>query len=161
MVMHVSVRICTSRQALLSRGSIPLEQSPTFRLFRLHGLATIALAQPAKQRIGIDAGIMSIAPGELQGVTSDWLDILQHDQQWHVVWLEATFPCPFIYAGGTGALLSEMTDRIDPLVAITPLDGQHPFFDPFHVTGFKDCRSHASGIPFNWLWGRSMCAEIA
>jgi len=80
------------------------------------------LAELPEQLIGIDPGIVSVAPFELQRISPHGFDILQYDQQWYIIRFEPALPRPFIHTCGTRAMLSEEADRIDRTVAVTPFD---------------------------------------
>jgi hypothetical protein len=54
-------------------------------------LTDIALTETPKKGIGINPGVVAIAPGKLQRIPSDRLHILQHDQEGHIVRLQT--PC--------------------------------------------------------------------
>ena len=92
-----------------------------------------------------DAGVVSVAEGELQCVASDRFDVLHCDEDGNVVRRELECTGPFVRAGGAGTVLAQVADRIDALVPVGPLDPEHALLDPLHVFGFEDCRCH--GIP--------------
>jgi len=124
--------------------TIRLKESSRFRLSRLDRLTDIALAQPAQQCVGIDAGVVAVAPLELQRVPADRFNILEHDQQRNIIRLDPKLARPLIGAGRAGTPLPEIADRIDALVPISPLDPEHPLVDPLHILGFKNCCAHRS-----------------
>ena len=70
---------------------------------------------------------MSVTPRELECISSDRLDILEHDHDGHIIRFQAEFSGPFIRAGRAGAPLPQIPDRIDGLMAITPRDTQNAF----------------------------------
>jgi hypothetical protein len=90
-------------------------------------LTHIALAQPPQEGIGIEAGIMAIAPRELECISSNRFHVLQHDDNGHIVRLQAKFTRPLIRACCARTPLPEIPDRIDGLMAITPGDAQYAF----------------------------------
>src|SRR2546430_8806833 len=102
--------------------SMLLQEAPAFRLLRFHRLTDIALAHPAQEVEGIDAGVVAVAPCESQRVSADRFDILDHDEQRHLVSIDAELTGPLIGAGCAGAVLPEVSNRIHPLVPVGPFD---------------------------------------
>jgi len=89
---------------------------------------------------------MAVAPAELQRVPPDRLHILQHDQQGHIVRLQAAGARPLIYTGCAGTLLAEIPHGIDSLVPIIPFDTQHTLLNPGHIFWFTYRRGHAQNF---------------
>jgi hypothetical protein len=80
---------------------------------------------------------VSVAPFELQCIPADWFDVLQHDEQRHIVGFEPPHSGPFIDTSRTGAMQAEMAHWIDTVVSITPGDSQYSFVKPGQVSRFK------------------------
>jgi hypothetical protein len=85
---------------------------------------------------------MAVAPFELQCVSADRLDVLQHDQERYVVALDLPDPGPFVDARRTGAMQSKMADGIDTMMPVAPLDAEHAFVQPGHIFWFDLGLSH-------------------
>jgi hypothetical protein len=82
---------------------------------------------------------MAVAPFELQRITADWFDILQHDQHRHIIRFESQFARPFIRTSGTRAMLAQKPNGIDALVAVIPGHPKDPLRDPLHIGRLKSC----------------------
>lgn len=67
---------------------------------------------------------MPIAPRELKGISPDRLNILEHNHDRHIIWLQPEFSCPFIRTGCARTVLPEIPDGIDGFMAIAPRDTQ-------------------------------------
>jgi len=92
---------------------------------------------------------MTVAPFELQGIAANWFNILQHDQQGHILALQSPHTCPFIDAGCTGAVQTKMTNRIDAVVPVGPFDPEHALVKPGQVFWFELTIGHVHWIRFD------------
>ena len=113
------------------------QQPPAFGFRRLHRLADITLTQVAKQLVGIDSGVMAVAPFELQRIPSDRLNVLQHYQHRHIVVAYLPYAGPFVDTGRAGAMQSKMPHRIDPVMPIAPLDAEDTLIEPRQILWFQ------------------------
>jgi len=85
---------------------------------------------------------MTVAPFELQGVAANRFNILQHDQQRHILTFQSPHTRPFIDTGRTGAVQAKMTNGIDAVVPVAPLNAEYPLVQPGQIFWFKLCVSH-------------------
>jgi len=76
---------------------------------------------------------MAITPLELKRISPNWLNILQHDQKRDIIGLKTALSRPFVNTSRAGAMLPKGTDRIDRLMAITPLNSQYTLLKPLHI----------------------------
>ena len=82
---------------------------------------------------GIDAGVVAVAPSDTQAVPTHRFDILNGDQHGNASGFDPKLSGPFIRAGGAGAMLAQIADGINPLVAVAPFDAEDAVFNPVHV----------------------------
>jgi len=85
---------------------------------------------------------VAITPCKLQCIASNGRNILKHDEHRNIVRLKPVLARPFIDAGRARTMLAEIAHGIDGFVAIAPFNTQHPFVEPRHIPGLKDCLSH-------------------
>ena len=85
---------------------------------------------------------MTVAPFELQGIAANWFNILQHDQQRHILTFQSPHTRPFIDTGRTGAVQAKMTNGIDAVVPVAPFDPEYALVQPGQVFRFKLSVSH-------------------
>jgi hypothetical protein len=102
-----------------------LQEPPAFGDLRFHRLADVALTDPPEEGKGIDSRIMPVAPGEPKCIPTHRLHILKPDQQWDVIRFDSELAGHLIGALGTGAMLSEIADRINAFVPVIPVDAEH------------------------------------
>src|SRR5581483_7294488 len=95
---------------------ITSEQSLGFLFLRLDRHADVALAVAAEESVGIDAGVVAVAPRELQGIAPHRLSIVQADEHRNVIGHQPKLTGPFIRAGRAGTMQPQVADRIDTLV---------------------------------------------
>jgi hypothetical protein len=126
----------------LERSLVHLEKPFGFRRSRFNRLADITLTKTTKERIGIESGIVTIAPRDLEGISADRFNVHQHNKERHIVGLDSKLTRPLIGAGRTGTMLAQIPDGINGLVPVTPFDAQHPFVQPLHVFGFEGSGAH-------------------
>src|SRR5437867_12568758 len=100
--------------------TIRLKESSRFRLSRLDRLTDIALAQPAQQCVGIDAGVVAVAPLELKRVPADRFNILEHDQQRNIIRFDPKLARPLIGPAREGNPLPGLATGLDARVPIIP-----------------------------------------
>ena len=81
---------------------------------------------------------------------SHGLDVLQHDEHRDIIGFQLQFAGPLIRASRTGAVQSQISNRIDALVAIAPRDAEHALLKPLHVFRLNGFRAHGS-INFEFL----------
>jgi hypothetical protein len=80
---------------------------------------------------------MSVAPLKLQSITANRFDILQHNQHWHIVTPQLPHASPFVDAGCAGAIEAKVSDRIDTMMPVAPLDPKHSLVEPGQIFWFK------------------------
>src|SRR5215216_1563925 len=80
----------------MTNRDITSEQSLGFLFLRLDRYADIALAVASQKAIRVDAGVVPVAPCELQRIAAHRLGIVQANQHRDVVRLETQFAGPFI-----------------------------------------------------------------
>src|SRR6185436_5031971 len=64
----------------LERSLVHLEKPFGFRRSRFNRLADITLTKTTKERIGIESGIVTIAPRDLEGISADRFNVHQHNK---------------------------------------------------------------------------------
>ena len=92
---------------------------------------------------------MAVAPFELQGVAAYGFNILQHDQHRHILAFQPPYTCPFIDAGRTGTVQAKMTNRIDAMVPVGPVDPEHALVKPGQVFWFELTIGHVHRSRFD------------
>jgi len=95
---------------------------------------------------------MPIAPLELQCVPADGFDILQHDQQGHIVGLQPPYAGPFVDASRTWTMQSEVPNRVDCMMPIAPLDPKDTLIQPRQVFWFQLSVGHLQNCPLTVRW---------
>jgi hypothetical protein len=73
---------------------------------------------------------MPIAPFELQRISADGFDILQHDQQGYIVGLQPSYAGPFVNTSRTRAMQSKVADWINRMMSVAPLDSKDTLIQP-------------------------------
>jgi hypothetical protein len=85
---------------------------------------------------------MPVTPRDLKCIPADRFNIHEHDKERHIVGFNSQLPRPLISARGTGTMLTEIPDWVDPLVPVIPFNAEHTLIEPFHVFGFKHGWTH-------------------
>jgi len=83
--------------------------------------------------VGIQAGIVTIIPGKLQGIEAHRFQVDRFDVVGNRAGLDAFLPRPFIDTVRAGATLAQFHHGVDRFMAVAPGDSERSGIDLFDI----------------------------
>src|SRR5436190_6126773 len=105
--------------------------------------ASFAGADVAQIVVGVDAGIVTVAPAKVEGVVPHHVDCRGLDPRRDGIRIYERFVRPFIDAGGAAAGQAQIARLIRALVGVAPYDRHSTFFGFYALRDrFRHVRTH-------------------